>query len=166
MSCMTISKEALIGVRETLNDSLNWKEMSDEQITSLPFVFSKKNRKDEEKFKEETQKFITDAFIFNQFELTKGDKEVNENLGWCEKYIQDLKKEEGNRMTIIQFLKTLQMIDYNTDARGWLNNEEYETWTMRKDYENFKMKINELISHVAQFVVSNLPEYNNAKWAF
>ena len=165
MSCMTISKEALIGVRETLNDSLNWKERSDEQITSLPFVFSK-NRKNAEKFEEETQKFITDAFIFNQFELTKGDKEVNENLGWCEKYIQCLRKEEGKRMTIIQFLKTLQMIDYNTDVRGWIEDEEYETWRLRKDYENFKMKINELISHIAQFIVSNLPEYNNAKWDF
>lgn len=165
MSCMTISKEALIGVRETLNDSLNWKERSDEQITSLPFVFSK-NRKNAEKFEEETQKFITDAFIFNQFELTKGDEEVNENLGWCEKYIQYLRKEEGKRMTIIQFLKTLQMIDYNTDVRGWIKDEEYETWRLRKDYENFKMKINELISHIAQFIVSNLPEYNNAKWDF
>ncbi len=165
MSCMTISKEALIGVRETLNDALNWKERSDEQITSLPFVFSK-NRKNAEKFEEETQKFITDAFIFNQFELTKGDEEVNENLGWCEKYIQYLRKEEGKRMTIIQFLKTLQMIDYNTDVRGWIKDEEYETWRLRKDYENFKMKINELISHIAQFIVSNLPEYNNAKWDF
>lgn len=165
MSCMTISKEALIGVRETLNDSLNWKETTKEQMTSLPFVFSK-NRKNAEKFEEETQKFITDAFIFNQFELTKGDKEVNENLGWCEKYIQDLKEQDGKRMTIVQFLKTLQMIDYNTDARGWIEDEEYETWTMRKDYENFKMKINELISNVAQFIVRRLPEYDNAKWDF
>ncbi|UEA63032.1 hypothetical protein LK429_00125 [Hoylesella buccalis] len=162
---MTISKEALIGVRETLNDSLNWKETTKEQMTSLPFVFSK-NRKNAEKFEEETQKFITDAFIFNQFELTKGDKEVNENLGWCEKYIQDLKEQDGKRMTIVQFLKTLQMIDYNTDARGWIEDEEYETWTMRKDYENFKMKINELISNVAQFIVRRLPEYDNAKWDF
>lgn len=165
MSCMTISKEALIGVRETLNDSLNWKERSDEQITSLPFVFSK-NRKNAEKFEEETQKFITDAFIFNQFELTKGDNEVNENLGWCEKYIQHLKEQDGKRMTIVQFLKTLQMIDYNTDAMGWIEDEEYETWAMRKDYENFKMKISELISHVAQFIVASLPEYDNAKWDF
>lgn len=164
MSCITISEEALIGVRETLNDSLNWKESSDEQIISLPFVFSKKNIRDEEMFKEETQKFITDAFTFNQFELTEGNEEINKN--WCEKYIQYLKEQDGKRMTIIQFLKTLQMIDYNTDARGWMNNEEYETWTMRKDYENFKMKINELISHVAQFIVSNLPEYINAKWNF
>lgn len=166
MSCMTISKEALIGVRETLNDSLNWKKVSDEQMISLPFVFSNKHRKDEEQFEEETQKFITDAFIFNQFELTKGDKDINGNLGWCEKYIQYLKEQKGNRMTIIQFLKTLQMIDYNTDARGQIEDEEYETWTMRKDYENFKMKINELISNVAQFIVRRLPEYDNAKWDF
>lgn len=166
MSCMTISKEALIGVRETLNDSLNWKEVSDEQMISLPFVFSNKHRKDEEKFEEETQKFITDAFIFNQFELTKGDEEINKNLGWCEKYIQYLKEQDGKRMTIVQFLKTLQMIDYNTDARGWIEDEKYEMWVMRKDYENFKMKIKELISHVAQFIVHRLPEYDNAKWDF
>lgn len=165
MSCMTISKEALIGVRETLNDSLNWKETTKEQMPKLSFIFSK-NRNDVKKFEEETQKFMTDAFIFNQFELTKGDKEVNENLGWLEKYIQYLRKQEGNRMTLIQFFKTLQMIDYNTDARGWIEDEEYETWTMRKDYENFKMKINELISNVAKFIVHRLPEYDNAKWDF
>lgn len=162
---MTISKEALIGVRETLNDSLNWEETTKEQMSELSFIFSK-NRNDVKKFEEETQKFMTDAFIFNQFELTKGDKEVNENLGWCEKYIQYLRKQEGNRMTLIQFFKTLQMIDYNTDARGWIEDEEYETWTMRKDYENFKMKINELISNVAKFIVRRLPEYDNAKWDF
>ena len=154
MSCMTISKEALIGVRETLNDSLNWKETTNEQMTSLPFVFSK-NRKNAEKFEEETQKFITDAFIFNQFELTKG-----------EKYIQDLKEQDGKRMTIIQFLKTLQMIDYNTDARGWIEDKEYETWARRKEYENFKTKTNELISHVAQFIVAYHYEYAIAKWDF
>lgn len=162
---MTISKEALIGVRETLSDSLNWKETTKEQMTGLSFIFSK-NRNDVKKFEEETQKFITDAFIFNQFELTKGDKEVNENLGWCEKYIQYLKEQKGNRMTIVQFLKTLQMIDYNTDARGWIEDEEYETWARRKEYENFKTKINELISHVAQFIVARLQKYENAKWDF
>lgn len=165
MSCMTISKEALIGVRETLNDSLNWKETTKEQTPELSFIFSK-NRNDVKKFEEETQKFITDAFIFNQFELTKGDKEVNENLGWCEKYLLYLRKQEGNRMTLIQFLKTLQMIHYNTDVRGWIEDEEYEAWRLRKDYENFKMKINELISNVAQFIVRRLPEYDNAKWDF
>lgn len=162
---MTISKEALIGVRETLNDSLNWKETTKEQMTGLSFIFSK-NRNDVKKFEEETQKFITDAFIFNQFELTKGDKDVNGNLGWCEKYLLYLRKQEGNRMTIVQFLKTLQMIDYNTDARGWIEDEEYETWTRRKEYENFKTKINELISHVAQFIVARLQKYENAKWDF
>ena len=165
MSCMTISKEALIGVRETLNDSLNWKETTKEQMTGLSFIFSK-NRNDVKKFEEETQKFITDAFIFNQFELTKGDKDVNGNLGWCEKYLLYLRKQEGNRMTIVQFLKTLQMIDYNTDARGWIEDEEYETWARRKEYENFKTKINELISHVAQFIVARLQKYENAKWDF
>lgn len=165
MSCITISKEALIGVRETLNDSLNWKETTKGQTPELSFIFSK-NRNDVKKFEEETQKFITDAFIFNQFELTKGDKEVNENLGWCEKYIQDLKEQEGNRMTLIQFFKTLQMIDYNTDARGWIEDKEYETWARRKEYENFKTKINELISHVAQFIVARLQEYDDAKWCF
>lgn len=165
MSCITISKEALIGVRETLNDSLNWKETTKDQTPELSFIFSK-NRNDVKKFEEETQKFITDAFIFNQFELTKGDKEVNENLGWCEKYIQDLKEQEGNRITLIQFFKTLQMIDYNTDARGWIEDKEYETWARRKEYENFKTKINELISHVAQFIVARLQEYDDAKWCF
>ena len=162
---MTISKEALIGVRETLNDSLNWKETTKEQMTGLSFIFSK-NRNDVKKFEEETQKFITDAFIFNQFELTKGDKDVNGNLGWCEKYLLYLRKQEGNRMTIVQFLKTLQMIDYNTDARGWIEDEEYETWARRKEYENFKTKINELISHVAQFIVARHQKYENAKWDF
>lgn len=162
---MTISKEALIGVRETLSDSLNWKETTKEQMPELSFIFSK-NRKDVEKYEEETQKFITDAFIFNQFELTKGDKDVNGNLGWCEKYLLYLRKQEGNRMTIVQFLKTLQMIDYNTDARGWIEDEEYETWARRKEYENFKTKINELISHVAQFIVARLQKYENAKWDF
>lgn len=165
MSCMTISKEALIGVRETLNDSLNWKETTKDQTPELSFIFSK-NRNDVKKFEEETQKFITDAFIFNQFELTKGDKEVNENLGWCEKYLLYLRKQEGNRMTLIQFLKTLQMIHYNTEVKGCLTAKEYEAWRLRKDYENFKMKINELISHVAQFIVAGLLEYNNAKWDF
>lgn len=165
MSCITISKEALIGVRETLNNSLNWKETTKEQMPKLSFIFSK-NRNDVKKFEEETQKFMTDAFIFNQFELTKGDKEVNENLGWCEKYLLYLRKQEGNRMTLIQFFKTLQMIDYNTDARGWIEDKEYETWARRKEYENFKTKINELISHIAQFIVANLPEYANAKWNF
>lgn len=141
-------------------------EKNNERANARTFIHFFKNRKDVEKFEEETQKFITDAFIFNQFELTKGDKEVNENLGWCEKYIQDLKEQDGKRMTIIQFLKTLQMIDYNTDARGWIEDEEYETWARRKEYENFKTKTNELISHVAQFIVAYHYEYAIAKWDF
>ena len=165
MSCITISKEALIGVRETLNDSLNWKETTKEQMPELSFIFSK-NRKDVEKYEEETQKFITDAFIFNQFELTKVYKEAKLISGWHNPYFQELRKQEGNRMTIIQFLKTLQMINYNTEVMGCLTAKEYETWRLRKDYENFKIKINELISHVAQFIVNRLPEYKKAKWDF
>lgn len=165
MSCITISKEALIGVRETLNDSLNWKETTKEQMPELSFLFSK-NRNDVEKFKEETQKFITDAFIFNQCELMKVYKEAKLISGWHNPYFQELRKQEGNRMTLIQFLKTLQMIHYNTDARGWIEDKEYETWARRKEYENFKTKINELISHVAQFIVARLQEYDDAKWCF
>ena len=77
-----------------------------------------------------------------------------------------MKEQDGKRMTIIQFLKTLQMIDYNTDARGWIEDKEYETWARRKEYENFKTKTNELISHVAQFIVAYHYEYAIAKWDF
>jgi len=165
MSCITISKEALIGVRETLYDSLNWKETTKEQMPELSFIFSK-NRNDVKKFEQETQDFIFDAFYYNQCELMKGYEEVNLISGWYNPYFQELRKQEGNRMTIIQFLKTLQMINYNTDARGWIEDEEYETWAMRGEYEKFKTKINELMSHVAQFIVANLQEYANAKWCF
>lgn len=165
MSCMTISKEALIGVRETLNDSLNWKETTKEQMPELSFIFSK-NRNDVKKFEQETQDFIFDAFYYNQCELMKGYEEVNLISGWYNPYFQELRKQEGNRMTIIQFLKTLQMINYDTEVKGCLTAKEYEAWGLRKDYENFKMKINELISNVAQFIVANLPEYANAKWCF
>lgn len=165
MSCMTISKEALIGVRETLNDSLNWKETTKEQMPELSFIFSK-NRNDIKKFEEETQDFIFDAFYYNQCELMKGYEEVNLISGWYNPYFQELRKQEGNRMTIIQFLKTLQMINYDTEVKGCLTAKEYEAWGLRKDYENFKMKINELISNVAQFIVANLQEYDSAKWCF
>lgn len=165
MSCITISKEALIGVRETLNDSLNWEETTKEQMPELSFIFSK-NRNDIKKFEEETQDFIFDAFYYNQCELMKGYEEVNLISGWYNPYFQELRKQEGNRMTIIQFLKTLQMINYDTEVKGCLTAKEYEAWGLRKDYENFKMKINELISNVAQFIVANLPEYANAKWCF
>lgn len=165
MSCMTISKEALIGVRETLNDSLNWKETTKEQMPELSFIFSK-NRNDIKKFEEETQDFIFDAFYYNQCELMKGYEEVNLISGWYNPYFQELRKQEGNRMTIIQFLKTLQMINYDTEVKGCLTAKEYEAWGLRKDYENFKMKINELISNVAQFIVANLQEYDSVKWCF
>ena len=64
----------------------------------------------------------------------------------------------------MQLYKTLQMIDYNTDAKGWLTDTEYENWARKKEYENFKETLKRITKYLADFLVSRTEEYKKAAW--
>lgn len=64
----------------------------------------------------------------------------------------------------MQLYKTLQMIDYNTDANGWLTDSEYENWSRRIEFENFKETLKRIKSFLADFLVSRTEEYEKAAW--
>lgn len=167
MSCIAISLEALTGVRETLISSLYWREQSDEKPLGLFDAFTGVNRftASEKLTKIQAEEFVEKAFVFNSIEYFKGEHAKNnaEPIEWGN-YFRILKRCDSKRLPIMQFYKTLQMIDYNTDADGWLTKEEYENWARKDEYEIFKSNIKALTNYLAEFLVSRTQAYKDAEW--
>lgn len=167
MSCMAISIKALAGVRETLISSIYWREQSDETPLGLCKAFTGSDRftVSETITRIQAQEFCEKAFIFNSIEYFKGEqaRTNSEPIEW-EDFIFCLKNYDSKRLSIMQLYKTLQMIDYNTDADGWLTSSEYENWTRRFEYENFKEDLKTVENYLASFIVGRLKEYEDAEW--
>ena len=160
MSCMDISIKALAGVRETLKSSLYWREQSDEKPLVLGSVL--RNYRINEKA---IDNFVENAFIFNSIEYFKGEQARNnaEPKEWGD-FIYCLRNCDSERLKIVQFYKTIQMIDYNTDPKGWLSQEQYDNWCRKSEFEKFKEILHKIEHCVASFLVSRLDEYKKAEW--
>ena len=160
MSCMDISIKALAGVRETLKSSLYWREQTDEKPLVLGWVL-RECRLNEKAI----DKFVEDAFFFNATEYFKGEQAKNnaEPKEWGD-FIFCLKNYDSKRLPLAQFFKTLEMIDYNTEPKGWLTKDEYENWSRKSDYEKFKEILHKILFYVASSLVSRLKEYEDAEW--
>lgn len=165
MSCMAISMKALAGVRETLRSSLYWNEQRDETPIGLKYVFTGTHYPSEKLTEIQAKEFVEKAFIFNSIEYFKGEqaKTNSEPIEWGD-YLFCLKNYDGKRLSIMQLYKTLQMIDYNTEAKGWLTDSEYENWSRRVEYESFKEELKKVKNYLAQFIVSRLDKYKEAEW--
>lgn len=167
MSCMAISFNALAGVRETLVSSFYWREQNDEKPLGLCTAFTGRSVLHVNTAMAETQakEFVEKCFVFNSIEYFKGEHAKNnaEPIEWGEA-IEIAKSCKSERLPIMQFYKTLQMIDYNTEASGWLTKEEYEKWARKDEYEVFKSNIKDLTKYLAEFLVSRTQAYKDAEW--
>ena len=167
MSCMAISMEALAGVRETLVSSYFWKEQSDERPLGLHRAFTGCYGNNLKLTEIQAQEFVENAFVFNSIEYFKGEhaKSNAEPIEWGD-FIRCLKNFNHHRLPIMQFYKTLRMIDYNTDAEGWMEKSVYENWSRREEYENFKKTIKRVEQCLAEFIISRTKEYQEAEWCY
>ena len=165
MSCMAISMKALAGVRETLRSSIYWNEERDETPISLKYVFTGTYHPSEKLTEIQAKEFVEKAFTFNSIEYFKGEqaKTNSEPIEWGD-YFVCLSRFNSKRLSVMQLYKTLQMIDYNTDAKGWLTQEEYENWARKDEYEVFKSNIKDLTNFLAEFLVSRTQAYKDAEW--
>lgn len=165
MSCMAISMKALAGVRETLRSSIYWNEQRDETPISLKYVFTGTHYPSEKLTEIQAKEFVEKAFIFNSIEYFKGEhaKTNSEPIEWGD-YFVCLSRFNSKRLSVMQLYKTLQVIDYNTDANGWLTDSEYENWSRRIEFENFKETLKRIKNFLADFLVSRTEEYEKAAW--
>ena len=163
MSCMAISMKALAGVRETLRSSIYWNEQRDETPISLKYVFTGTHHPSEKLTEIQAKEFVEKAFIFNSIEYFKGEhaKTNSEPIEWGD-YFVCLSRFNSKRLSVMQLYKTFQMIDYNTDANGWLTDSEYENWSRRIEFENFKETLKRIKKFLADFLVSRTEEYEKA----
>jgi hypothetical protein len=162
---MAISMKALAGVRETLRSSIYWNEERDETPISLKYVFTGTYHPSEKLTEIQAKEFVEKAFTFNSIEYFKGEhaKTNSEPIEWGD-YFVCLSRFNSKRLSVMQLYKTLQMIDYNTDAKGWLTQEEYENWARKDEYEVFKSNIKDLTNFLAEFLVSRTQAYKDAEW--
>lgn len=165
MSCMPISIKALAGVRETLSRSFYWKEATDEKPIFLKSAFAG-NCVGEKNFNDLCREFVEQAFIFNSIEYYKGKQaRINaEPKEWGD-FIFCLKNYDSDRLSVMQLYKTLQMIDYNTEPRGWMEDDEYDNWSRKGEFEDFKKKLNKIISCLANHIICRMEAYEKAVWS-
>jgi len=162
MSCIQISFETLAGVRETIESSLFW--TSDYQETplcifSVFFPNSSRFNIAENRVKEKASEFVTLALSFNTIQLERG-----KTPNYLPELQQALAEFNGKRPNIMQFYKSMQFIDYNTDVRGQMTDKEYQAWPMREQYEKFHETCERVCNRLAERFVSKMPEYENAEW--
>jgi len=162
MSCIQISFETLAGVRETIEASLFW--TSDYQETPLCifsefFPNSSRFNIAGNRVKEKASEFVTLALSFNTIQLERG-----KTPDYLPELQQALAEFNGKRPNIMQFYKSMQFIDYNTDVRGQMTDKEYQAWPMREQYEKFHETCERVCNRLAERFVSKMPEYENAEW--
>lgn len=170
MSTMPISLNALAAVRETIYLSYFWSVQEDEKPLGLfdAFLGTQSHRYvNENEALAAAETFVNRAYIFNCIAYFKGahDKSNKEPAEWgCT--IEALKNTHKKRLSIVQLYKTVQCIDYNTDAEGWFTPEKYKQWDRRLDYEAFKKMLARLQTFLSAFIIARLDEYKAAKWDY
>ncbi len=165
MSCIPVNIDSLVDVREMLYYSAGWREQTDNKPLQLWLALTGDYDKRSETAKIAVD-FVEKAYIFNAIECFCGKhaKSNTEPEQWNDA-LQAMKNVRRYKLIpIMQLFKSLQFIDYNTDVAGWLTPEEYENWSRKDEYEQFKDTCARLRKFLAEFIVSRLPEYQAAKW--
>ena len=167
MSCLGISMKALAAVRETLISSFYWREQRDETPLGLHHAFTGVWHGSEKLTEIQAEEFVEKAFIYNSIEYFKGEHARNnaEPIEWGD-FIRCLRNCRPKRLPIIQLYKTLCMFDYNTEPKGWLEEPEYENWSRRIEFENFKDTLKKVKNYLAEFLVSRTETYKKAEWDY
>lgn len=168
MSTMILSIQSLANVRDALAASYFWKEDGDYTPLCLFGAFMPNENRftvKQEQVKKMADEFVRLAYIFNVEEIFKGrfaKKGCEPVALGAELY--DLKNQQGKRLSSVQLLKTLQFIEYNTHAKGWLTDAEFNGWSRRDEYIDFHNKINAIIYALMDSIISKTKEYKDAKW--
>ena len=163
MSCIQISFETLAGVRETIESSLFWTSDYQETPTCIFSVFFPNSSRFNiagNRVKEKAAEFVAQALLFNHMELDRNGETPEHYQTW----LQALTEFNGKRPNIMQFYKSMQFIDYNTDVRGQMTDKEYQAWPMREQYEKFHETCERVCNRLAERFVSKMPEYEKAEW--
>lgn len=168
MSTLPISTKALACVRETMRASYFWR--TDYAETPLIFwgsfmgtgsIFASS----EKRTLERANDFVRLAAIFNTEAYHKGEfAKVNSSPVEIGCFLRSVDNYNGKRLDVFQLLKTLQMISYNTDAEGWMEEETYKNWAYREEYEKFHKTLDKMISNLAEDIVWRLPQSQAAEW--
>lgn len=166
MSTLPLSIDTLAQVRETMCSATFWREHTKE--TPLWFCESFMGptgyyKHDEKNVREKANEFVHLAWIFNAVAYHRGEFTDFEPIDWgCALHAIDITKQK--RIGICQLVKTLQCIEYNTDAKGWMRPEFYNTWPRKEQYEKFHKILHEMIFVLLSHIVSYDAEYSAAKW--
>lgn len=166
MSTLPLSIDSLAQVRETLQMSQHWHTNEKEYPCGLVAIFMNDAFPREEKVNAFASHFVHQAYIFNAIAYFKGEhaKGKTEPSQWNDG-LRAIDMTNAKRMGICQFLKSLQCIDYNTDVRGWLTDEQYEKWERKEQYEKFHDTLQRMIHFLALHILDyDSEEYKNAKW--
>lgn len=157
MSTWSISLQTLADVRHTLA-SHNF--VLDKLVPGALSILKKK-----EYAHDAAKRFVELALIFNYTEYFKGEqaKSNAEPKEWGDA-VRALNLTHGKKMTDIQLLKSLDCIEYNTAVECYLNTDEYLRWSRRWEFEDFHTVIRGMCEMLRLYIVSHLPEYENAKW--
>lgn len=169
MSTLAISVKALASVRETLVASLYWRENMSETPLCLFESFMGNSSSvfttSLSTVRRKTEDFIRLAFLFNAEEYHKGKfAKLNADPIEYGDFLRAVRNCCASRLGVFQLLKTLQMIEYNTNARCFMDEETYKEWSYREEYEKFHQTIARMISMLAQDIVERLPQAKEAKW--
>jgi len=169
MSTIAINIQSLANVRAALSKSFTWREDSDSTPLCLfdafmPTFVSRFNAK-RVHVSRAAWKFVQAAYIFNSEAYNCG-KFAKQNAEPVEynSALKALKFTKGMQLSKVQLLKTLQFIKYNTQAKGWLTDEEFNQWARRDEYLYFHKRLNAIILALLEDVVSKTKEYQEAQW--
>lgn len=166
MSTMAISPKALASVRETLCVSVYWRQMDKDTPFGLQFAFSGSYHMTEDEMRKLADEFVFMAHVFNETEYCKGQQAKGNyypvEFGLWKRMTENM---NARRLSSVQLYKTLQMIDYNTDAIGWLTEEERQNWCMKDEFAKFKETTRRMIACLSAHIISFLDEYKEAKWS-
>lgn len=168
MSCMIISTRALFSVKRTLISSYYWSTQTKDRPMKLYTNLWKNGNFPHcaVDVVREATKFVWQAYVFNAVEYFKGEqaRDNAEPIEWGSVY-EILQVAGDEALTPVQLYKTLGMIDYNTDPKGWLEPEEYDNWARRDEFEQFKETLKRLRNFLAEHIAKNTEEYKNAQWS-
>ena len=157
MSTLTISMQTLANVRETISAHA----FVVEKLVPGTLSISQKRKYASDAAKS----FVELALLFNYMEYFKGEQARNnaEPVEWgCAVLALDLM--QGEKLTDVELVKSLDCIEYNTSVESFLNTDEYMRWSRRFEFENFQTVIRGMREILYLHIVSHLPEYENAKW--
>lgn len=76
------------------------------------------------------------------------------------------KKTAGTSLTAAALLKTLMCFEYNSDCDSYMDDEVYQSWPERVEFEEYRKTINNLISEVTKHIAIHTEEFKKAKWCY